>query len=127
MFDISFELVTPSADAAKLILQWRNDPETLKWSFNKAAKIWPAFFSEFQKDYVADPTLPCFFILYDGLKIGFIRFRKFAWNETTCKKSIDISINITSEQRGKGFGKSTLMAVTQQLSGLLRGFGYSAL
>lgn len=123
MSEISFELVSPCEESAKLIMQWRNNPETLANSFNQNEKKWPAFYDEFNSEYVGDPSQPCFFALNKGNRIGLIRFRKII--STGSEKWVDISINLAPDFRAKGLGKSTLKSVVSQLSGLLRSIGYS--
>jgi len=123
MSEISFELVSPSKESAQLVMQWRNNPETLANSFHQEQKKWPQFFDEFKSDYAGDPNQPCFFALYEKERIGLVRFRKIA--TTYNQKWVDISINLAPEHRSKGLGKSTLQAVSERLPGLLRALGYT--
>ncbi len=107
---ISLELVPPDEDSARLIMSWRNDPETLKQSFHSEAKVWPQFFREFKDDYFCDPALPCLFILADGARVGFLRFRRLAASLDRPLKMADISINIAPERRGQGVAAAAVRA-----------------
>lgn len=112
---ISFEIVAPEPEAVKLIMEWRNDPHTLKQSFHGELKSWPDFFSEYQNDYCADQTLPSLFALLEGKRIGFLRFRRIvdpiAGPLRRSLKTCDISINVAPEHRGHGLGRLILKSV----------------
>lgn len=113
---LSFEIVSAEPAAVQLIMQWRNDPETRRQSFHGEAKTWPAFLTEFNNDYCADPTLPCLFALLDGKRIGFLRFRRVADPCGTTARTCDISINVSSEYRGRGLGTQMVKEVLPLLS-----------
>ncbi len=125
---VSFEIAPSSEDAARLVMDWRNDPQTLANSFNQALKVWPEFYQEYKQEYVNDPTLPCFFAWVEGRRVGFLRFRRQIDSTNGSKNScVDISINIDPARRGKGLGKLTLSSVVQQLGGTLRALGMNSL
>ncbi len=74
MNEIRFECVRPCEEDARLVVQWRNDPETLRYSFHQEPKLWDDFYPEFIRDYFSHPLLPPLFILQNGDRVGFILF-----------------------------------------------------
>ncbi len=108
MSDIRFECVMPREDDARLIMMWRNDPDTLRQSFHQTSKVWEDFYSEFIRDYFIHPSLPPLFILLDGNRVGFILFKEIYH---PFRKQSDISINIDPQQRGRGIGAQALKKV----------------
>lgn len=109
---ISLEIAPNTEDAARLIMSWRNNPDTLANSFDSQPKQWPAFFTEYLEKYLTDPTLPCLFILQNGKRVGLIRFRR--WSQLIDgKRACDISINVSPSDRGHGIAAPALVAATQ--------------
>jgi len=124
VWSISFEIAPSNEDAARLVMNWRNDAETLANSFNQEQKMWPEFFDEYREFYVKDPTTPCFFACADGRRVGFVRFRKVVDGQLNASGGlVDVSINIDPQLRKKGLGTAVLIAVTNQLGGTLRTMG----
>lgn len=109
---VSLEIVSATHDTAQQIMQWRNDPATLANSFDSRPKEWPAFYSEFLQQYCQDATLPCLFILKDGQRVGFIRFRRQP-SLLDGQRATDVSINIAPSERGKGLAAPALRACIQ--------------
>ena len=114
---ISFEWVRPTEDHARLVMEWRNDPHTLKMSNNSQPKQWPSFYREFQSDYFLIPNLPPLFALHQGRRMGFLRFREVPHPQIPNWRCCEISINIAPEYRGKGLGRRILLAVRPLLTG----------
>lgn len=108
---LSFECVLPLEDNARLIMAWRNDPQTLRMSFNKEPKVWPAFFSEFLSDYYSLDTLPPLFIVEDGQRKGFLRFRPTEHPQYPSRRVCEISLNIAPPFRGQGIGTKALLQI----------------
>ncbi|MCA9816329.1 MAG: GNAT family N-acetyltransferase [Cyanobacteria bacterium HKST-UBA01] len=121
--DLTFEIVSGTEDAAKLVMAWRNDPETLKQSFHQEPKNWPEFHREFVEEYLKDSSVPCLFALADGKRVGFLRFRRVIDSANPRCRTADVSINVAPEERGKGYGSRMLKGMTH----ILRGLGLSAL
>ena len=107
---IGLELAQCIETDAQLIMAWRNDPDTLKASFNQAPKQWPGFYSEYLQDYFSTAYLPPLFATYQGNRVAFLRFRTMQDPEKIGRLGSDISINISPEYRGKGFAASILKA-----------------
>jgi N-acetylneuraminate synthase len=113
--DISFEICRPVEDHARLVMTWRNDPETLKVSFHHDPKVWDTFWPEYRTSYIAEPPLPVF-ALYQGRRVAFLRFRPYAHPRGWAGRVVDISINIAPEHRGRGLGPRILTAIQPYLS-----------
>lgn len=111
---MGFECVRPIESDAKLIMQWRNDPETLRMSINSKPKVWDLFHKEFLNEYFASPSLPPLFILYEGKRIAFVLFEQIEHPEKVygCR-CVEISINVAPEQRGHGLGTAILIATKE--------------
>ena len=88
---------------AKLVMEWRNDPETLKMFYHSKPKRWGFFYHEYCNEYFKDDELPPVFALFRDEKIGFLRFNKY--RDDKIKGNIaDMSINLCPKKRGFGFG-----------------------
>lgn len=105
---IQFECVLPIEDHAKLIMNWRNDPQTLAMSYHSTPKTWPSFFAEFLSDYFSFPDLPPLFASINGQPIAFLRFKRVPHPENVSLRCSDISINVSPEWRHKGLGVKIL-------------------
>jgi N-acetylneuraminate synthase len=111
---LSFELCQPIEEHARLIMAWRNDPVTLSMSYHREAKVWESFWPEYQTTYFSDLPHPVF-ILMEGNRAGFIRFKRVPHPRGWSGKTIDISINLSPKRRGKGLGQAALRAVYEYL------------
>jgi N-acetylneuraminate synthase len=104
---LSLEVVSNDEEAAKLVMQWRNDEQTLVNSFDGRPKQWPQFLEEFRGHYLSDPTLPCLFVCDSGRRVAFVRFRRLPdLIEEQCAS--DISVNVAPAERGKGYGGAAI-------------------
>ncbi|HEY9759836.1 MAG TPA: GNAT family N-acetyltransferase [Oculatellaceae cyanobacterium] len=101
---LSLEIVSCHEAAAKLVMRWRNDNETLANSFDSTPKEWPEFFQEFSSKYFVDSSLPCLFLLKEGKRVGFIRFRRLP-SLVASKSACDISVNMAPDERGHGLAR----------------------
>lgn len=79
---------------AKLIMEWRNDDDTRKNSFNQEVKEWDKFKNEFYNNYFNNIPL---FAVMNNQKIAFISFLYTDNNDT-----LKIGINLDPNYRGKG-------------------------
>ena len=80
---------------AKLIMEWRNDINTLINSFRTTKYTWDEFINIFNHNYFKNTIVPLFATL-NNEKIAFLGF-----NDTKIKTVIEISININPQFRGK--------------------------
>lgn len=113
----TFEQVQPREEDARLIMEWRNDPATLRASFHEQPKKWETFYPEFLREYFCFPDLPPLFAVKDGKKVAFLRFRPVVQPEGNYeRRCCDISINVDPESRQKGVGKAILKEVQPLLS-----------
>lgn len=118
--EIGFECVRPIESHARQIMQWRNDPVTLKMSCHSSPKEFDAFFREFRESYFAIPSLPPLFGLYEGEKSAFLRFRPMRHPFDPSRKCCELSINIAPHLRGKGLAIKFL----QEINSWVRQQGY---
>ena len=108
---IRFECVRKEESDARLILQWRNDPETLRMSYHRAPKSWESFYPEFCDDYFCFPDLPPLFASLDGERVAFLRLRPVQHPQGYQRRCCEVSINVAPSQRGKGVGTQVLKAL----------------
>src|ERR1700733_11685055 len=108
---IAFECVRPSKAHARLIMEWRNDPETLKMSYHSTPKVWDSFFSEFISEYFSFPDLPSLFAVVKGQPAAFLRLRPIAHPEGLHRRCCDISINVAPAFRHLGLGRMILSEI----------------
>lgn len=105
---IELGCVLPTEDHARLIMRWRNDPDTLAMSYNTTPKTWPTFYNEFLTDYFTFPDLPPLFASINGQPVAFLRFKRVPHPENISLRCADISINVSPEWRHKGLGAKIL-------------------
>lgn len=106
---LRFECVRPIKEDAELIMQWRNDHETLKMSIHTAPKVFDQFFKEFLTKYFISPSLPPLFILFDNQRAAFVFFEQVEQPEQLHhRRCVEISINVAPEFRQKGLGTEIL-------------------
>jgi HAD superfamily hydrolase (TIGR01509 family) len=105
------EAIAGDQDEARLVMEWRNDPVTRAASFHQEEKRWPAFHDEYRGYFVASP-LPPLFGLFEGRRVGFIRFRSCDDPEGGAAGAVDISINVAPDMRGRGLGRALIAAAS---------------
>src|ERR1700733_15300368 len=102
---IAFECVRPSKAHARLIMEWRNDPETLKMSYHSTPKVWDSFFSEFISEFFSFPDLPSLFAVVKGQPAAFLRLGPTANPDGLDRRCFDISLNGPPGVRRLGLGR----------------------
>jgi sialic acid synthase SpsE/RimJ/RimL family protein N-acetyltransferase len=115
-FSLSFELCEAHPEHARLIMDWRNDPVTLSMSYHREPKVWESFWVEYRLAYLQETPRPVF-LLDKGERVGFLRFRRTDHPQGLFGKTIDISINLAPDQRGRGLGSAALQAASSYLLG----------
>lgn len=114
--EIDFELVQPLEAHGRLVMQWRNDPQTLAQSFDSRPKEWESFYPEFCSDYFVRGGMPALFAWHSGQRVAFLRFRPFSSPVAQTRRACEISINVAPEARGKGLGSAILKAVQARVA-----------
>jgi len=104
-----FALLPRTQDAARLVMSWRNDPETRKNSFNQDEKIWPDFWQEYSTGYFSESRLPGFLITQQGKPVGIVGFVRVA--AIGGLQTASVSINLAPGSRASGLGSEVLKAV----------------
>ncbi|MEX2451985.1 MAG: GNAT family N-acetyltransferase [Rhodospirillales bacterium] len=118
-FELGVEICGAVEDDGRLIMAWRNDPETLAASYHREPKVWETFRRELAEDYFQNPDLPPIFVLDRGKRIGILKFETVSHPLSLRGRTVDVSINIAPEARGRGLGVKALRAAL----GYVRGRG----
>jgi sialic acid synthase SpsE/RimJ/RimL family protein N-acetyltransferase len=103
----------PIDSDARCVMDWRNDPDTLRDSFHSTPKRWPDFLGEFCAEYCDDPRFPPLFGLADGRRVGFLRLRHCPDPRNRNRLTVEIGINIAPAERGRGLGGRLIAAGVQ--------------
>lgn len=113
---IVFETCLPIEEHARTVMKWRNDSVTLSMSFHRRKKVWATFWPEYQKTYFPDrPALHPVFAVLGGQRFGFLKFSPVEHPCGPPGKTVDISINIAPEWRGRGLGRKVVNASLRHL------------
>jgi sialic acid synthase SpsE/RimJ/RimL family protein N-acetyltransferase len=115
-FSLSFEVCEAHPEHARLIMDWRNDPVTLSMSYHREPKVWESFWAEYRLVYLNESPRPVF-LLDKGERVGFLRFRRADHPQGLFGKTVDISINLAPDRRGRGLGSAALDAASTYLLG----------
>ncbi len=107
---LELETCRPEPDQARLVMDWRNDPQTLAMFYHHEPKRWPDFLDEFRADYFTDPELPPLFAVEAGRRVAFLRFQRVEGD------LVDVSINVDPAARGRGIGRRALIAARPWLA-----------
>jgi len=110
--ELSFELLPRTQEAARMVMEWRNDEETRRNSFNQSEKNWPEFWYEYSTGYFSESQLPGYFVRVGGNNgervaiVGMQRIEAINGLQTAA-----ISINLAPGRRSQGLGTMILKAV----------------
>jgi sialic acid synthase SpsE/RimJ/RimL family protein N-acetyltransferase len=107
----------PVEGDARCVMDWRNDPDTLRESFHSTPKRWPDFLQEFRGEYCNDPRFPPLFGLVDGRRFGFVRLRQCPDPRGRNRLTVEIGVNIAPADRGRGLARSLIAAGIQFAQG----------
>jgi sialic acid synthase SpsE/RimJ/RimL family protein N-acetyltransferase len=106
---IHFELVLPGSEDGELIRVWRNDPVSLEMSATYTqGKSFHEFYPEFLRNYFSFPELPSLFAVFEGKRIGVLRFDPAVHSRGL---ACEISLLVAPQFRQKGLGVQILQAV----------------
>lgn len=116
---ITFETCHIDEAVAALVMDWRNDPDTLAASYHREVKTWKGFWPEFRSLCESHGgRLAPLLALIDGRRASFVYFRPVAHPQQLAGQCVDISINIAPHERGKGLGSRIIDAACERLSTL---------
>jgi|GEM_PF-3801206 len=108
--------VPKTYDAALQVMAWRNDLITRSMSFHQAPKVMPNFWDDFQANYFVDGVPHPMFGMADDTRVGFLRFRVYPDPlPEPYQTASDISIMVSPDHRGKGYGLHLLQLGTAYL------------
>jgi N-acetylneuraminate synthase len=105
-----FELASMNEEDARLVMEWRNDPDTLQGSFHSQPKQFESFLGEYH-EYFAFPELPPLFVLDKGQRAAFLRFEPVESPSYVKRRCCEISIIVSPEFRGRGIGTACLTEI----------------
>jgi spore coat polysaccharide biosynthesis protein SpsF len=94
----------------RIILEWRNDPETRKNSFNASEISWEDHVSYWKKR-LSDKTRYSFIVTSECVALGLVRL-----DPTDKNGEFEIHILISKENRGKGMGTKAINEAKEFLS-----------
>jgi sialic acid synthase SpsE/RimJ/RimL family protein N-acetyltransferase len=104
----SLELCRRVEDHARLVMAWRNDADSLAMFYHRERKAWDSFWPEFCSNYFNEPMLPPLFVRANGERVAFLRYQRCPHPERAQGRTVDVSINVAPEARGRGIGKAAL-------------------
>ncbi len=104
--EISLREVTsdPQGMDSKLIWTWRNDIQTRKMSRSQDPISWETHQEWYKKVVAESSSVVLLMGMKDDESVGMVRFDRCEEGQT------EININVDPEKRGKGLGKSVLLA-----------------
>jgi len=108
---IQLEEAALKEEDARLIMDWRNDEQSLRMSYHQEPKTWPEFWVEYDAEYFTDPHLPGLFAVFQGERVAFVRFQTYLEGPLT-GRTVSIGINVAPAQRGKGLGSRIIASAT---------------
>lgn len=104
---IHFEVAFPTLADAEVVRKWRNDPATIEMSFTHLEALsLEEFFPKYIQNYFSFPSLPPLFALYNGERVGILRF-----DPANSAGFCEISLVVAPEKRNRGLGTEMLKAV----------------
>lgn len=120
---LNLEWVRPIDENARLIMEWRNDPETRRMSFHSEPKQWESFYRHFKESYFSFPHLPPLFVIENGQRVAFLSLKPVTDPLVPERKCCEVSIHVAPEHRGRGIGTQSLrlikeFALTQGINSL---------
>ncbi len=111
---VYFEAARPTEENARLVMDWRNDPDTLRTSYHQQPKQWPAFLDEFRSTYFTHEALLPLFALCEGQRVAFVRFLPYT-DDALPGASLEIGINVDPARRGQGLGSAVIREATRRM------------
>jgi sialic acid synthase SpsE/RimJ/RimL family protein N-acetyltransferase len=111
--DVSFVIGRPTEADARQVMDWRNDPETLRQSRDSTPKRWPEFHEEFRREYCNDPRWPPLFGAIEGRRIGFVRLRRTDDPRALNRAAVEVGVNVAPSERQRGVGSALIAAAAE--------------
>ncbi|MGE5545974.1 MAG: GNAT family N-acetyltransferase [Solirubrobacterales bacterium] len=106
---LSLEPCRPVEEHARLVMDWRNDAQTLAMFYHHTPKRWDGFWPEFRDTYFTHPALPPLFLCADGTPVAFLRYQPAEHPLGAPGRTVDVSINVSPQARGCGYGRTALV------------------
>lgn len=112
--ELKIEFCQPIPEHARLVMEWRNDPETLRMSYHHEPKLWETFWPEFRGSYFKHRDLPPLFATLASSPFAFIRFLPCQAPDGF-DRAVDISLNIAPAFRGQGLASPAIQLSLKDL------------
>lgn len=109
---VTLEILPRTESAAKLVFDWRNDPDSINFSASKTGKSWPDFIEEYKTGYFHESALPGYFILDEGIRCGIVCLSRCPAIDGL--QTAKVSINLDPKSRGRGIGTAALTELTNR-------------
>ncbi|MBD1912364.1 MULTISPECIES: GNAT family N-acetyltransferase [unclassified Leptolyngbya] len=106
--DVSIYLRPATAEDARLLWQWTNDPHVRAVSFSTSPIPWENH-TRWLQQKLTEPGCYLWIASHNGNSIGQVRF------DTVCSGEANISISLAPEMRGYGYGKLSLKTACYQV------------
>ncbi len=100
---------------ARLVMEWRNDPVSRKYSFHTETIPWESFWPSYCQSTHALPDASPFFLVEHSVPVAFVSFRPFDV-PPYFRKGCEISIMVDPKRRREGIGTKTLFFAQKWLS-----------
>ncbi len=114
---ITFQLVQPDQEDARLLYTWRNDPVTLENSYHSKPQTFEQFWGGFHVKYFS-AGLPLLFIMHENRPVGVLSFNDTVHPELKHRRIVEVSINMAPQSRGRGYGTAALTTIQEYLKSL---------
>ncbi|MBX3196805.1 MAG: GNAT family N-acetyltransferase [Labilithrix sp.] len=115
--DVQLVVGQPCERDAQQVMEWRNDPETLRQSLHSTPKRWPAFYDEFRAEYCDDARWPPLFGQVDGRLVGFVRLRRCEDPRRLDRATVEIGVNVAPSERGRNIGTALIRRAAEFAAG----------
>lgn len=115
MDELTLKKCRPIQSHAKIVMQWRNDPQTLRMSYHQQPETWSGFWPKFQAQFDQPSGSIHYFAVYKGQKAAYMRLDPCANPENSASRCHEVSINVAPEFRGRGIGSAALILAARHI------------
>ncbi len=115
---LTLEICRPIRSHAQYVMQWRNDPHTLRMSYHGQPRQWSEFWTDFQAQFAPEAGRRHFFAVYRGQKAAYLRLDPCPHPERPDAACYEVSINVAPQFRGRGVGSGALNLAARAVEAL---------
>lgn len=113
--EFSLEICQPTEEQARLIFEWRNDPETRAASFRSRPISWEDFWPEYRGHYFRNQKLPPVFVIKGKERVAYMGFQSRVHPLGKYGNCCNISVNVNPNARNQGVGTASLRLAAEFL------------